>query len=193
MKGYDATLIAVSKTQPDEKIEEALHAGIRVFGENRVQEAMERWSTRRKNYPNLELHLIGSLQTNKVEQATALFDVIHTLDRRKLADAIHKHAPNIPCFIQVNVGNEPQKAGVAPEEIDDFYIYCKNLDLNVIGLMCIPPVDDDPAPHFRWMQNKANQLNLKHLSMGMSSDFATALKHGATYIRIGTTLFGPRA
>jgi hypothetical protein len=186
------TLIAVSKKQPDHKIDEALDAGLRVFGENRVQEAVTRWEARKSNYPDLELHLIGPLQTNKVKEAVQLFDVIHTLDREKLAHAIHKHAPDIPCFIQVNVGTEAQKSGVSPKDTNDFYHFCTDLGLHIIGLMCIPPIDEDPAPHFQWMQSKAKELGLKNLSMGMSSDFEKALQYGATHIRVGTDIFGVR-
>lgn len=186
------TLIAVSKQQPDHKIDEALDAGLRIFGENRVQEAMERWSPRKALYPNLQLHLIGALQTNKVKDAIQLFDCIHTLDREKLARAIHTHAPDMPCFIQVNVGDEPQKSGIARGEVDKFYQFCRDLGMNIIGLMCIPPAETDPAPHFEWLRDKAHTLNLPHLSMGMSDDFETALQFGATHIRIGSKLFGAR-
>lgn len=192
LNGYDPTLIAVSKKQPDYKIEAALKAGISIFGENRVQEAMERWGSRKAQYPDLELHLIGPLQTNKVKQAVSLFDTIHTLDREKLAREIVKHSPDMTCFIQVNVGDEPQKAGIARQDLSDFYNFCNNLNMNIIGLMCIPPQGDDPAPHFEWMQTQAKNLNLPYLSMGMSSDYRTALEHGATHIRIGTAVFGPR-
>ena len=190
---HNPTLIAVSKQQPDPKIDEALAAGLRIFGENRVQEATARWAHRKSLYPDLKLHLIGPLQTNKVKDAVQLFDCIHTIDREKLARAIHAQAPAMPCFIQVNVGNEPQKSGVSRDETDDFYAFCKDLGMNIIGLMCIPPVDANPAPHFEWLRDKARALNLPHLSMGMSDDFETALQFGATHIRIGSKLFGERA
>lgn len=189
---YRPTLIAVSKQQPDDRIEDALGTGIRIFGENRVQEAYERWEDRKTNYPDLELHLIGPLQTNKVKDAVKLFNCIHTLDREKLVRAIHTHAPKMPCFIQVNIGNEPQKSGIAKDDIDHFYKFCMDLGLNIIGLMCIPPIDQDPKPHFEWLRDKATKLNLPHLSMGMSNDFETALECGATHIRVGSKLFGAR-
>lgn len=187
------TLIAVSKNQSNEAIDEALTAGLRVFGENKVQEAYEHWEARKTQYDDLELHLIGPLQTNKVKQAVELFDIIHTLNREKLAKSIHKHAPNIPCFIQVNTGNEPQKSGISVIELDSFYKFCTtNLDLNIIGLMCIPPRDEEPALHFQLLAKLAKKLNLSNLSMGMSGDFGIAINHGATHIRVGTKLFGKR-
>jgi len=190
----DTTLIAVSKQQPDDRIDAALGAGIRIYGENRVQEAYERWKNRKAQYPDLKLHLIGPLQTNKVKDAITLFDCIHTLDREKLARYICKHAPDMPCFIQVNVGDEPQKAGISKNNVDDFYKFCTNdFDMNIIGLMCIPPVGDDPTPHFKWLANKARTLNLPHLSMGMSDDYALAIDCGATHIRVGSALFGARS
>jgi pyridoxal phosphate enzyme (YggS family) len=192
LNGSDATLIVVSKKQTDDRIDEALDLGIRIYGENRVQEAFGRWEHRRKRHTDLELHLIGPLQTNKVKQAVQLFDVIHTVDREKLAVEIYKHAPDIPCFIQVNVGNEPQKSGIAKCDIDQFYKFCTDMGMNIIGLMCIPPNDADPSVYFQWMQDKANSLNLKNLSMGMSSDYKKALQFGATYIRVGSALFGSR-
>jgi len=192
MNRYDAQLIAVSKKQPDNKIIEALNAGIRVYGENRVQEAQLRWEIHRQTYPDLELHLIGPLQTNKVKDACELFDVIHTLDREKLAQAIMKHKPEIPCFIQVNTGAEIQKAGILVQDLKDFYNFCYSLGMNVIGLMCIPPMDDCPDGHFKILNDKAKELKLTNLSMGMSGDYEIALKHGATHIRVGTQLFGKR-
>lgn len=189
---YRPTLIAVSKQQPDEKIEEALAAGLRVFGENRLQEAQRRWTHRRAAYPDLQLHFIGHLQNNKVKDVCALFDVIHTLDRPKLAYAIAKYAPAMPCFIQVNVGDEDQKSGIAKGNLDPFYEECRALGLNIIGLMGIPPVHEDPALHFQWLKDAANTLGLPSLSMGMSDDFPAALAHGATHIRIGSRLFGKR-
>ena len=186
------TLIAVSKQQADNKIDAALEAGLRVFGENRVQEAQKRWESRKPLYPDLFLHLIGPLQTNKVQDAVKLFHCIHTIDREKLARAIHTHAPDMPCFIQVNVGGEPQKSGIARGDVDHFYKFCADLGMNIIGLMCIPPADSNPAPHFEWLRDKARALNLPNLSMGMSDDFETALQFGATHIRIGSKLFGAR-
>lgn len=192
MDGYDAECIAVSKKQTDDRIDEALDAGIRIFGENRVQEAQSRWTHRRAIYPGLKLHLIGPLQSNKVKDACDLFDVIHTLDREKLALKIHEHAPEIPCFIQVNIGNEPQKAGIAINDLNDFHQFCIDLEMHIIGLMCIPPLDESPQPHFQLLADKAKKLNLQNLSIGMSGDYETALKHGATHIRVGSALFGQR-
>ncbi|PCI01027.1 MAG: YggS family pyridoxal phosphate-dependent enzyme [Alphaproteobacteria bacterium] len=189
---HTPTLVAVSKKQSDEKIIEALDAGLRIFGENRVQEAQSRWTHRRAPYPDLDLHLIGPLQTNKVKDAVQLFDCIHTVDREKLARAIHTHAPDMPCFIQVNVGDEPQKSGIARDNVNAFHTFCIDLGLNIIGLMCIPPNDDNSAPHYEWMRDKARDLKLPHLSMGMSRDYETALHYGATHIRIGSKLFGAR-
>jgi pyridoxal phosphate enzyme (YggS family) len=192
INGYDAELIAVSKKQPDDRIEAALSAGQRVFGENRVQEAQARWAHRRPLYPDLKLHLIGPLQTNKVKDACDLFDVIHTLDREKLARKIHDYRPDMPCFIQVNTGAEPQKAGIMPDDVDNFYDFCAKLGMTIMGLMCIPPIDESPDTHFEWLANKAKDLKLKHLSMGMSDDYETALKYGATHIRVGSKIFGER-
>jgi pyridoxal phosphate enzyme (YggS family) len=188
------TLVAVSKTQSAPALVAALEAGQRVFGENRVQEAYEHWESRRAAYPDLKLHLIGPLQTNKVKDALALFDVIETLDRPKLAQALAK-APGgqaIECYIQVNTGREPQKAGIDPYALPGLYAECRNLGLNVTGLMCIPPADEDPAPHFKALAAMAKDLSLKHLSMGMSADFETAIACGATHVRVGSALFGQR-
>jgi len=192
IKDFKATLIAVSKQQPDDRIEDALNLGLRVFGENKVQEAEKRWSERRAHYSDLELHLIGPLQTNKVRQAIDLFDCIHTLDREKLARAIHKYAPEMPCFIQVNIGAEPQKSGILIDDLPNFYKFCTDLGMNIIGLMCIPPIDDNPETHFQSLTNHAKKLGLKHLSMGMSNDFDIALRNGATHIRVGSGIFGER-
>ena len=189
-------LIAVSKRQPDSVIDAALKAGHRIFGENRVQEAERRWSDRKEKYPDLELHLIGPLQSNKTKDAVALFDVIHTVDRFKIARRLKNHMDeigrDISCMIQVNTGDEDQKSGVAPEAVEDFINRCREIDLPVTGLMCIPPIDDRPAFHFALMKKKADQLGLPHLSMGMSADFKEAVKHGATHLRIGSAIFGPR-
>lgn len=187
---YTPTLIAVSKHQPDNKIDEALNAGLRIFGENRVQEAQKRWEHRREQYNDLQLHLIGPLQTNKVKAACDLFDYIHTLDREKLARKIHDTRPDIPCFIQVNIGAEAQKSGVLLNELNEFYYYCINdLSMNIIGLMAIPPIEDDAVLHFKLLSHNAAILGLKNLSMGMSNDFNLALEYGATHIRIGSKLF----
>lgn len=191
-----AKLIAVSKTQPPEKIDAALATGHRLFGENRVQEAQVHWAEHRQAYPDLELHLIGPLQTNKAKDAVALFDVIQTIDRKSIVEAVSKEIKkqnrNISVFIQVNTGQEKQKSGVSVENLDDLIEYSLENSLNLTGLMCIPPVNEDPAPHFQMLSELAKKHNLKELSMGMSGDFETAIEHGATYVRIGTSLFGKR-
>jgi len=191
------TLIAVSKQQADHKINAALAAGLRIFGENRAQEAQTRWSSRRPTYPDLQLHLIGSLQTNKVADAVALFDVIHTLDREKLAITLQeemiRQQRNLPCFIQVNTGNEPQKSGVSVPDLPAFYDFCiHDCHLTIQGLMCIPPVNEPSSLHFGLLADWARRLNLPSLSMGMSNDYAKALQYGATHIRVGTAIFGER-
>lgn len=192
----DAKLIAVSKGQPQYKIIQALDAGLRAFGENRVQEAAEKWPALRARYPDIALHLIGPLQTNKAKEAVALFDVIQTLDRPKLAAAIAeecaKQKRNIACFIQVNTGEEAQKSGILPKETASFVAYCRELGLDIAGLMCIPPQHEPPAQHFGLIRQLALSNRLFNLSMGMSGDFETALRFGATHIRVGTALFGER-
>ena len=194
----DVHLMAVSKVQPDERIEEALAAGQRVFGENRVQEALSRWEKRKKEYQDLELHLIGPLQTNKVKEALSLFDVIHTLDREKLAVTLSKELQsleknNYPLLIQVNTGEEEQKSGILPAELADFIHFCRSeQNLHIKGLMCIPPVDEPPALHFAFLRKLAITHGLKELSMGMSADYQKAIPLGATYIRVGTSFFGQR-
>ena len=189
-------LIAVSKKQPDEAIETMLEAGQRIYGENRVQEAMQHWSERRAQYDDLELHLIGPLQTNKATEAVQLFDVIQTVDRPKLVMALSKEMKKqnkfLKCFVQVNTGAEDQKAGVAVEELSDLLDLCKKEDLEVVGLMCIPPVNEPSTLHFSFLKKLAHQHNLEHLSMGMSGDFEQAVPLGATYVRVGTALFGER-
>ncbi|MCC6598313.1 MAG: YggS family pyridoxal phosphate-dependent enzyme [Alphaproteobacteria bacterium] len=190
-------LIAVSKMQPEAKIEEALAAGQRVFGENRVQEAQTRWAQRRAEFSDLRLHLIGPLQTNKVKEAVALFDVIETLDREKLARALSlemkKQGRFLPCFIQVNTGDEPQKAGISPVDLKAFYGFCvEECGLDVRGLMCIPPVEDPPALHFCLLRQYAAALGLTDLSMGMSADFEKAIGAGANFVRVGSGVFGDR-
>lgn len=193
----DIHLVAVSKKQPQERIEAALNAGHRLFGENRVQEAQRRWTDLKDQYPDLKLHLIGPLQTNKVKEAVALFDVIETLDREKLAKTLsaemQKQEKNIPCFIQVNTGEEEQKAGIIPKDLPGFVNFCKKeCALDIRGLMCIPPIDEPPALHFAFLAKLAKENNLKDLSMGMSADFEKAIPLGATYIRVGTGIFGSR-
>ena len=200
-KVSDIQLVAVSKKQPDVRIVEALDAGHRLFGENRVQEAQERWgsfeSGRRKEYPDLKLHLIGPLQTNKAGDAVALFDVIETLDREKLARALSKEMQkqdrSLPCFIQVNTGEEEQKSGILPHALKDFHAYAVDeCGLNVVGLMCIPPIDEASGVYFALLKQYADSLGLKELSMGMSGDFEKAIPLGASYVRVGTGVFGVR-
>ncbi len=189
-------LVAVSKTHPAAKVAELLAAGQRHFGENRVQEAAAKFPALKIAYPDLKLHLIGPLQTNKVRQAVALFDVIETLDRIKLAHALaeemQKAGRIIPCLIEVNIGAEPQKAGIAPAELQGFLAACRNLGLAIEGLMCIPPQGDDPEGWFRQLGGLGQSCGLQTLSMGMSHDFKTAIACGATRVRVGTALFGER-
>lgn len=196
--GDEARLVAVSKKQPDERIEEALAAGHRIYGENRVQEAQQRWAERRLQYPDLQLHLIGPLQSNKAADAVALFDVIETLDREKIARAVAnemaKQGRDLPCFIQVNTGNEAQKSGIHPDSVHNFYDFCYGeCGLDIRGLMCIPPFDEPPAEHFKLLAKLTADLGLSEISMGMSSDYEEAIKFGATSIRVGTGVFGARA
>jgi pyridoxal phosphate enzyme (YggS family) len=189
-------LVAVSKTVPQEGISEAIAAGQRIFGENRVQEAQAKYPDLKSEHPGLELHLIGPLQTNKVKEAAALFDVIQTLDRIKLADALaaeRERSGKCPrLFLQVNTGEEPQKAGVLPREAAALIDHARKLGLPLEGLMCIPPADDDAAPHFAFLAKLARDHGLKGISMGMSGDFELAVKFGATHVRVGTALFGVR-
>lgn len=190
-------LIAVSKQQPQERLKQALDAGQRLFGENRVQEAKTHWEGLGEQYPGLELHLIGSLQTNKARDAVRLFDMIQTLDRPKLARALaaemKKQNRFIPCLIEVNTGAESQKSGVLPEDLAALLAIAREeCGLDIRGLMCIPPVNELPAPHFGRLRDLAQQYGLKELSMGMSGDFEQAIPPGATYVRIGTALFGAR-
>ncbi len=194
----DVTLVAVSKVQPDERIEAMLEAGQRVFGENRVQEAQQRWGERRANYPDLELRLIGPLQSNKSRDAVALFDVIETLDRpklaRTLAEAIEAEGRAPQILVQVNTGEEDQKAGIAPLEADAFIeMVRKEYGMKPEGLMCIPPVGEAVGPHFALLAKIAARNGLGCLSMGMSADYETAIRFGATHVRVGTALFGARA
>ena len=187
------TLTAVSKQQPWERIAPVLEAGQRVFGENRVQEAQGRWAEHRTAIPDLELRLIGPLQSNKTEQAVALFDVIETLDRPKLARALAEAAQRPRLYVQVNTGEEPQKAGVAPAEADAFIRECREAyGLTLEGLMCIPPEDEEPAMHFALLAKIAERNGLEKLSMGMSGDFEAAIRFGATSVRVGSALFGAR-
>ncbi|MFC7702912.1 YggS family pyridoxal phosphate-dependent enzyme [Plastorhodobacter daqingensis] len=190
-------LIAVSKLQPDARVEAVLHQGHRLFGENRVQEAAAKWPGFRAAFPGTEVHLIGPLQTNKARQAMELFDAIHTLDRPRLAQTLARLAQDLgrcpDLFIQVNTGREPQKAGVLPEDLDALVADCRALDLPVVGLMCIPPVDQDPASHFSALADMAARSGVTGLSMGMSDDFEAAVALGATHVRVGSAIFGARA
>ncbi|MCW8917088.1 MAG: YggS family pyridoxal phosphate-dependent enzyme [Magnetovibrio sp.] len=193
----DVNLVAVSKVHGVDRIRPVLAAGHKVFGENRVQEAEQKWPHLRDEYADITLHLIGPLQTNKVKQAVAVFDVIETLDREKLARALAKEFTRVnkhlPVFIQINTGAEPQKAGIDPHEADAFVALCRDeLKLDVRGLMCIPPIDEEPALHFALLAKIAKRNGLNGLSMGMSSDFETAIEFGATHVRVGTAIFGSR-
>lgn len=189
-------LIAVSKVQPLERVEAVLDAGHRIFGENRVQEAAGKWPALMERFDGIELHLIGPLQTNKARAAVELFDTIHSMDRPKLARVLARLAqergecPDL--FIQVNTGEEAQKAGVLPAEADAFVAECRRMDLPVRGLMCIPPVEEEPALHFSLLAKIAARNGLAGLSMGMSADFETAIALGATHVRVGSAIFGPR-
>ncbi len=189
-------LIAVSKVQPLERVEAVLAEGHRVFGENRVQEAAGKWPALRERYPDVELHLIGPLQTNKARQAMELCQAIHSVDRPKLATTLARladelgHCPEL--FIQVNTGEEPQKAGVLPAEADGFVTDCRGLGLPVAGLMCIPPVEETPSLHFALLAKIAARNGLTGLSMGMSADFEEAVAFGATHVRVGSAIFGDR-
>ena len=190
-------LIAVSKVQPNERVEAILSQGHRIFGENRVQEAAGKWPGFRERYDHVELHLIGPLQTNKVRQAVQLFDAIHSVDReklaRKLADEFSASDRQLPCFIQINTGEESQKAGCLPADADAFVRRCREeFELPVDGLMCIPPVDEEPALHFALLKKIAERNGLSELSMGMSSDFESAIALGATHVRVGSAIFGAR-
>ena len=189
-------LIAVSKVQPNARVEAVLQEGHRTFGENKVQEAAGKWPTFRETFQGVDLHLIGPLQTNKARQALGLFDAIHSVDRPKLAKTLARLAqeegrcPQI--FIQVNTGEEPQKAGILPADADGFVAECRTLDLPVQGLMCIPPVDEEPSLHFALLAKIAARNGLEGLSMGMSSDFERAIALGATHVRVGSAIFGER-
>jgi pyridoxal phosphate enzyme (YggS family) len=190
-------LIAVSKTNPAAAIKPALAAGHRLFGENRVQEAEAKWPDLRAEFPDLVLHLIGPLQSNKVKEAVALFDAIETVDRPKLARALAAEMARTGrrprCYVQVNTGEEPQKAGVAPAEADTFIALCRDeLQLPLAGLMCIPPVNEEPSPHFALLDKIARRNGLADLSMGMSADYEIAIAFGATHVRVGTAIFGAR-
>ncbi len=191
------TLIAVSKTFAAGDIRPVIGAGQRHFGENRVQEAQGKWPALKAKTPDIVLHLIGPLQSNKTKEAVALFDAIHTIDRPKIAHAVademRKQNKKLQLFVQVNTGEEPQKAGIMPKDAKAFVSTCKNeLKLDITGLMCIPPLDEEPAVHFAFLAKMAKDLQLPHLSMGMSGDFETAIALGATHIRVGSAIFGSR-
>lgn len=196
-KPSEITLVAVSKSHGVAKIEDAIAAGQRVFGENRVQEAQTKWPTLKGADDSLRLHLIGPLQRNKAAAAVGMFDVIETIDRLKLARAVARHMDELDrrpvCYIQVNTGEEPQKAGVLPSEADGFITAClDDLNLPIKGLMCIPPLDEEPSLHFALLGEIARRNGLADLSMGMSADYDIAVRFGATHVRIGTAIFGPR-
>jgi pyridoxal phosphate enzyme (YggS family) len=191
------TLVAVGKTHGVEAIRAALSAGQRVFGENRVQEALAKFPLLRGEFPDLVLHLIGPLQTNKVRDAVRHFDVIETVDRPRLAEALAREMAHtgrrLPCFIEVNTGEEPQKSGIVPQAADAFIADCRDrLGLPIVGLMCVPPLDEEPSPHFALLREIARRNGLTGLSMGMSADYETAIRFGATHVRVGTAIFGPR-
>lgn len=190
-------LIGASKTQPVEMLEAFVALGLIDFGENKVQEAQAKWPALKAKYPRVRLHLIGPLQSNKAADAVALFDVIQTIDRPKIADALaaacEKLSKRPDMLIQVNIGEEPQKAGVPPRDAAALLAHCRELGLPIIGLMCVPPDGEEPAPYFARLKQMADEMALRELSMGMSGDFETAMRHGATMVRIGTALFGSRS
>ena len=193
----EVTLVAVSKTKPPEAIEPVIAAGQRVFGENRVQEAKNKWPALLEKHPGIALHLIGPLQSNKAKEAVALFDAIHSVDRASLCEAlakeIAKQGRQPLLFAEINIGAEPQKAGVLPQDADAFLKACRDTyGLTMSGLMCIPPADEAPGPHFALTAKLAKRNGLKLLSMGMSADFAVAISLGATHVRIGSAIFGER-
>lgn len=193
----DVNLVAVSKVHTEDRILPVLDAGHRLFGENRIQEAEGKWPVLRERYDDIQLHLIGPLQSNKVKNAVATFDVIETVDRPKIAKALAREFDRVgrrlPCFIQVNTGEEPQKAGILPDDVDAFVKTCvDDLELNVLGLMCIPPIDEEPALHFALLAEMAKRNGLAAKSMGMSADYGTAITLGATHVRVGTAIFGTR-
>ena len=192
----EVSLVAVSKTQPPEAIEFVLREGHRLFGENRVQESQAKWPALRERWPDAELHLVGQLQSNKAEDAVRLFDCIHSLDRPSLvtalAKAFDKVGKQVPCFVQVDVGEEPQKGGCPVAELPALLAHARESGVPVTGLMCVPPSDIEPAPFFAFLDKLARDSGLAELSMGMSGDFETAIQLGSTHVRIGTALFGAR-
>ncbi|TDI63873.1 MAG: YggS family pyridoxal phosphate-dependent enzyme [Alphaproteobacteria bacterium] len=193
----EVSLIAVAKRQPPDRIDALLQAGHRVFGENRVQEAADKWPALKRAYPDVELHMVGPLQSNKAADAIALFDVIHSIDRmklaRKVAEEIAAAQRDPELFVQINTGEEPQKSGVMPRQADEFIRQCREeLQLRISGLMCLPPIDEEASLHFALLAKIARRNGVENLSMGMSGDFETAIIFGATHIRVGTALFGDR-
>lgn len=191
------SLIAVSKLQPLDRIRAVLDEGHRQFGENRVQEAQEKWPALKEKYPGISLHFIGHLQSNKAKEAVELFDCIETLDNRKLADELQNEMVRqrrvLPCFIQVNTGEEAQKSGVTPKDLEPFFAFAKEeAGLDITGLMCIPPQDEPPEPHFALLHKLGREIGLPYLSMGMSSDFEAAIRCGSTHVRVGSAIFGER-
>ena len=195
-KSETSKIIAVSKTFSLDKILPLINYGHHDYGENKVQEALDKWSQIKAEKPELKLHLLGKLQTNKVKLAIKLFDFIHSVDSKKLAKKIYDEQSNqnkkVKLFIQVNIGNEKQKSGILKNDLDDLYQYCKDLKLDIVGLMCIPPYNSDPNPFFQELMDLNNNLSLKELSMGMSSDYLKAVEYNSTYLRIGSAIFGER-
>ncbi len=196
-KSKTSKIIAVSKTFLMDDIMPLINHGHIDYGENKVQEALDKWTTIKEQKPDLKLHLIGKLQTNKVKFAVKLFDFIHSVDSKKLAKKISeeqlKQNKNVKIFLQVNIGNEKQKSGILKNDLDDLYHYCNELKLDIVGLMCIPPLDTDPKPFFQDLNDLSKNLSLKELSMGMSSDYIIAVENNSTYLRIGSAIFGERS
>ena len=196
-KSKSPKIIAVSKTFPIDKIHPLIDYGHLDFGENKVQEAIDKWTDIKSDYPDLNLHMIGKLQTNKVKFAVKLFDYIHSVDSEKLAkkiaDELNKNQRNIKIFLQVNIGKENQKSGVDVDNLENLFLYCKKINLEVIGLMCIPPIGVDTKEYFKKMRDLSKNLMLKDLSMGMSSDYLNAIEYSTTYLRIGSSIFGERS
>jgi len=191
-------IIVISKTFPFDKIIPLLEIGHNHFGENKIQEAEKKWLGARDKYKSLQLHMVGKLQSNKAKNAVKLFDYIHSLDNSKLAEKLNKYQNelnrNVKLFIQVNIANETQKSGIPLNDLKSFYNYCTNdLSLNIIGLMCLPPINSDPDNFFKILKKASNELNLKDLSIGMSNDFEQAISNGSTYLRLGTAIFGERS
>lgn len=195
-KGKASKIIAISKTFSLDKIMPLINYGHNDYGENKVQEALDKWTVIKEKKPDLKLHLVGKLQTNKAKFAVKLFDFIHSVDSKKLAKKISEEQSklnkSVKIFLQVNIGNEEQKSGILKNELDDLYQYCNDLELDVVGLMCIPPFNFDPTPFFQELNNLNKNLSLKELSMGMSSDYIKAVENNSTYLRIGSEIFGKR-